>query len=86
MGKRSDGLSVGLCHVFFFLPASLFLPEPLQSFLFDEKVPRLPRTFFGGGSGGCWRWKVDVVITSRFLSSLLKRSRARAHSRRFLQS
>lgn len=40
---------------------------------------------FWGRSGGCWRWKVDVVITSRFLSSLLKLSRAHSHSCRFLQ-
>lgn len=40
---------------------------------------------FWGRRGGCKRWKVDVVITSRFLSSLLKLSRALSHSCRLLQ-
>lgn len=52
MGKRSDRLSLGLCRgwnlyrmIFFFLPTSLFLPEPLWSFS-DEKVARLREGFF----------------------------------------
>lgn len=63
MGKRSDRLFVDLCRgwnlyrlkwFFFFLPTSLFLPEPLWSFL-EEKVPRLLRTFLGKK-----RWMLEM--------------------------
>ena len=67
MGKRSNGLSIGLCRgwnlyrlkcflyfCFFFLPNFFFLSKPLWSFL-DEKVPRLLRTFLGKK-----RWMLEM--------------------------
>lgn len=60
MGKRSDGLSVGLYpgwnlyRLKCFFATSLFLPEPLWSFL-DEKVPRHLRTFLGKK-----RWMLEM--------------------------
>lgn len=89
MGKRSDGLSVSLCCGWnlyrlkcffcffgFFLPTSLFLLEPLWSFL-DKKVPRLLRTFLGKKrwmlemEGWCGHYESLPFITSETISRTL---------------
>lgn len=93
MGKRSDRLSVGLCRgwnlyrlncFFFFFANFSFSSRAIMEFP-SWKGCEASEDIFWGRRGGCKRWKVDVVITSRFLSSLLKLSRALSHSCRFLQ-